>query len=74
MANIFNEIIESIKGTEQDFTRMKLRRAVILLAIPMVMEMIMESLFALFDIIFVSRLGAEATAAVGITESLMTII
>lgn len=74
MANIFNEIIESIKGAEQDFTRMKLRRAVILLAIPMVMEMIMESLFALFDIIFVSRLGAEATAAVGITESLMTII
>ena len=74
MANIFNEIIESIKGAEQDFTRMKLRRAVILLAIPMVMEMIMESLFALFDIIFVSRLGAEATATVGITESLMTII
>jgi putative MATE family efflux protein len=74
MANIFNEIIESIKGTEQDFTRMKLRRAVILLAIPMVIEMIMESLFALFDIIFVSRLGAEATATVGITESLMTII
>ncbi len=74
MANIFNEIIESIKGSEQDFTRMKLRRAVILLAIPMVMEMIMESLFALFDIIFVSRLGAEATATVGITESLMTII
>ena len=67
MANIFNEIIESIKGAEQDFTRMKLRRAVILLAIPMVMEMIMESLFALFDIIFVSRLGAEATATVGIT-------
>jgi putative MATE family efflux protein len=74
MASIFNEIIESIKGAEQDFTRMKLRRAVILLAIPMVMEMIMESLFALFDIIFVSKLGAEATAAVGITESLMTII
>jgi len=74
MANIFNEIIESIRGAEQDFTRMKLRRAVILLAIPMVMEMIMESLFALFDIIFVSQLGAEATATVGITESLMTII
>ena len=74
MANILNEIIESIKGAEQDFTRMKLRRAVILLAIPMVMEMIMESLFALFDIIFVSQLGAEATATVGITESLMTII
>jgi len=74
MANIFNEIIESIKGGEQDFTQMRLRRAVILLAIPMVMEMIMESLFALFDIIFVSRLGAEATATVGITESLMTII
>ena len=74
MANIFNEIIESIKGSEQDFTSMRLRRAVILLAIPMVMEMIMESLFALCDIIFVSQLGAEATATVGITESLMTII
>jgi putative MATE family efflux protein len=74
MANIFKAIIESIKGEEQDFTSMRLRRAILLLAIPMVMEMIMESLFALFDIIFVSQLGAEATATVGITESLMTII
>ena len=74
MSDLFKDIIDSIKGNEQDFTRMKLRRSVILLAVPMVLEMIMESLFALADIVFVSKLGAEATATVGITESLMTII
>ncbi len=74
MSDLFKDIVESIKGIEQDFTRMRLRRSVILLAIPMVLEMIMESLFALADIVFVSRLGPEATATVGITESLMTII
>ncbi|MBN2611831.1 MAG: MATE family efflux transporter [Bacteroidales bacterium] len=74
MSNFFRDIIESLKGIEQDYTSMKLRRAIVLLAIPMVIEMIMESLFALADIYFVSQLGAEATATVGITESLMTII
>ncbi|MFO7656583.1 MAG: MATE family efflux transporter [Bacteroidales bacterium] len=74
MTNIIRDIFESLKGTEQDYTRMKLRRAIVLLAIPMVIEMIMESLFALTDIYFVAKLGAEATATVGITESLMTII
>lgn len=74
MTKLIHEIFDSLKGTEQDYTSMKLRRAIIMLAIPMVTEMIMESLFALADIYFVSQLGAEATATVGITESLMTII
>ncbi len=74
MKGLFKEIIDSIKGVEQDYTSMKLNRAIILLAIPMVAEMIMESLFAIADIFFVTKLGAEATATVGITESLMTII
>lgn len=74
MSGLWKDIIGSIKGSEYDFTKMRLSRSIILLAIPMVLEMIMESLFALFDIIFVSKLGAEATATVGITESLMTII
>lgn len=73
-ASIWVDIKESIAGSDRDFTTIPLSKAVFLLAIPMVLEMIMESLFAVFDIYFVSRLGADAVATVGITESLMTLI
>ena len=65
---------EAIRGSHQDFTEAPIGRAVILLSIPMVLEMLMESVFAVADIFFVGRLGAEAIATVGITESLMTTI
>jgi len=68
------DLREAISGSERDFTQIPLGKAILLLSIPMVLEMIMESVFALVDIFFVSRLGAEAVATVGITESLMTII
>jgi len=72
--SFFNDIAEAVSGTEQDFTEGKLSRAILLLAIPAVLEMIMESIFVIADIFFVSRLGASAVATVGITESMITIV
>ncbi|HBS86770.1 MAG: MATE family efflux transporter [Bacteroidetes bacterium GWF2_38_335] len=65
---------ESVTGSERDFTQTSIRNAIILLSIPMVLEMLMESIFALVDIWFVSRLGNDPIAIVGFTESFMTII
>ena len=67
-------LVHSVKGTGGDPTSGPLRRAVILLAIPMVLEMVMESLFAVVDIYFVSKLGDHAMAGVALTESGITII
>jgi putative MATE family efflux protein len=71
---IFLLIKQSLNGELQDYTKGSIRRAVILLAIPMMLEMSMESVFALVDIYFVSHLGKYATSTVGLTESVITII
>lgn len=65
---------EAIRGSDQDFTEGPLGRAVVLLAIPMVVEMAMESIFAVTDIFFVSKLGAAAVASVGLTESMLSVV
>jgi putative MATE family efflux protein len=73
-ASLWHVVVSSFKGETRDYTTETLHRAVLFLAVPMVLEMAMESVFALADVFWVSRLGSDAVAVVGLTESIMTII
>src|SRR5690349_10280041 len=71
---IWSSIQEALRGSHQDFTTGSLNRAILLLAIPMVLEMVLESLFAVVDVFWVGRLGADAVATVGLTESMLSLV
>jgi putative MATE family efflux protein len=71
---LWRDVRDAIRGSEHDYTAGPIGRAIFLLAIPMVIEMGMESLFAVVDVFFVGKLGASAVATVGLTESLMIVL
>jgi putative MATE family efflux protein len=73
-AGFWQSVREALRGSHQDFTSGSLNRSILLLAIPMVLEMVLESLFAVVDVFWVSRLGADAIATVGLTESVLTLV
>ena len=72
--SLWSAIRESLRGTHRDYTTGPIGRSIIMLAIPMVLEMCMESIFAVVDIKWVSYLGPDAMATVGLTESLLTLM
>src|SRR5436853_3368857 len=73
---LFAAVREAIRGAhpKYDYTEGSIGRAILLLSVPMVLEMLMESLFVVCDVYFVGRLGKEAVAAVGLTESMMVLV
>src|ERR1700690_3408552 len=71
---LWSSLLEAVRGSHQDYTTGSLNRAILLLAVPMVLEMVLESLFAVVDVFWVGRLGADAIATVGLTESLLSLI
>jgi putative MATE family efflux protein len=72
--SMWSELRDAIRGTGADYTKIPMRRAVFLLAVPMVLELVLESTFAVVDIFFVAKLGPSAVATVGLTESLLFLL
>ena len=70
----WGSVLEALRGSHQDFTTGSLNRAILLLAIPMILELVLESLFAVVDVFWVSRLGPDAVATVGLTESMLYLV
>jgi putative MATE family efflux protein len=74
LSAVIGLVRQALSGQHQDYTAGSIRRAVILLSVPMILEMCMESVFAIVDIFFVGRIGTEAVATVGLTESVLTLV
>ncbi len=73
-SELWRATLDALRGVPMDFTAAPIGRSLFMLAVPMILEMVMESIFAMVDIFWVGRLGAAAVATVGLTESLMAIV
>lgn len=74
LRTLLRDVRDALRGTTVDYTQGSIGRAILLLSIPMMLEMVLESAFAVIDIYFVSSLGASAVATVGLTESVLTLV
>jgi putative MATE family efflux protein len=72
--SLWKALIDAIRGTDADYTQIDLKKAIFLLAVPMILELVMESTFAVVDIYFVGKLGASAVATVGLTETYLFLL
>src|SRR5688572_12152509 len=72
--SVLQALKDAIGGTEADYTQINLKKAIFLLAVPMILELVMESTFAVVDIYFVSQLGPSAVATVGLTETYLFLL
>lgn len=68
------DLLTAVKGSTEDYTQGSIPRAIFMLSVPMVLEMLMESIFALVDILYVSRVSVEAVSTIGLTESVITLL
>lgn len=73
-SNFLTTLKLALSGKEEDYTTGSIKKAIFLLSVPMILEMFMESVFAIFDVYFVSKLGANAVATIGITEAVIVLI
>src|SRR3712207_8960860 len=71
---LWSVVREAVRGSHRDYTEGPIGRGVFVLAVPMVLEMLMESVFVVCDVFFVSKLGPDAVATVGLTESMLAIV
>jgi len=74
LKSFLRNFLIAVKGEETEFTKGSIRRAIFMLSVPMILEMVMESLFAVVDVFFVSKVGTDAVATVGLTESVIMIV